>query len=138
MTGNLPPRVTKSTGRDPALSALRPKSARAYKLKMSRATIVILFLLAVPRLADARASGTEMPVRHMLICGNHIRSTGERGCIDEPRPQKEFGKNAKRFLRASVMLGDANAIATAPIIALTDTRSYRSLCRRRSSTDRAV
>jgi hypothetical protein len=57
---------------------------------MSRAVFVILFLLTIPHLAEARASGTETPIRPMLICENHTSSIDARDCIDEPRPQKHF------------------------------------------------
>jgi hypothetical protein len=57
---------------------------------MSRAAFVILFLLTVPHVAEARASGTEAPIRPTLICENHTRSTDARDCIDGPRPQKQF------------------------------------------------
>ena len=57
---------------------------------MSRAAFVIPFLLAIPHLAEARASGRETPVRPMLICESHTRAIDSRDCIDEPRSTKQF------------------------------------------------
>ena len=57
---------------------------------MSGVAFVILFLLTIPHVAEARASGTEAPIRSTLICENHTRSADARGCIDELGPQKQF------------------------------------------------
>jgi len=57
---------------------------------MSRAVLVVLFLLAIPHVAEARASSTETPMRPVLICENHTRFIDARDCIEQPRPQKQF------------------------------------------------
>jgi hypothetical protein len=54
---------------------------------MSRAAFVFLFLLTIPHVAEARASGQETLIRPMLICDNHTRSIDARDCIEQPRPQ---------------------------------------------------
>jgi len=69
----------------------RTKNIRAYKGKMSRAAFVFLFLLTIPHVVEALASGQEAPMRPMLICENHTRSIDAldlRDCIERPKPQK--------------------------------------------------
>ena len=58
---------------------------------MSRAAFVVLFLLTIPRVAEARAPGSETPTRTILICESHTRFTDARDCIEQPGPQKQFG-----------------------------------------------
>src|SRR5258705_11305171 len=57
---------------------------------MSRAVFVVLLLLSIPHVAEARGSGTKTPMRSMLICEDHTRSIDARDCIPQPRPQKQF------------------------------------------------
>jgi hypothetical protein len=40
---------------------------------MSRAAFVFLFLLTIPHVVEALASGQETPIRPALICENHAR-----------------------------------------------------------------
>jgi hypothetical protein len=58
---------------------------------MSHAAFVFLFLLTIPHVVEAQASGQEAPIRPMLICENHTRSIDAldlRHCIERPKPQK--------------------------------------------------
>jgi hypothetical protein len=59
---------------------------------MSHAAFVFLFLLTIPHVVEARASGQEAPIRPMLICKNHTRSIDAldlRDCIERPKPLKQ-------------------------------------------------
>src|SRR6267378_8187819 len=68
----------------------RTKNIRAYKRKMSRSAFMILFLLTIPRVVEARTTGQETLIRPMLICENHTRSVDARDCIEQPRAQKQL------------------------------------------------
>jgi len=60
---------------------------------MSRAAFVFLFLLTIPHVVEARASGQEAPIQPMLICENRTKSIDAldlRDCIERPEPQKRF------------------------------------------------
>jgi hypothetical protein len=58
--------------------------------KMSRAAFVVLFLLTIPHVPDARASGSETATRLVLICEKHTMPNDARDYIEQPRPQKQF------------------------------------------------
>jgi hypothetical protein len=58
---------------------------------MSRAAFVFLFLLTIPHVVEALASGQEAPMRPMLICENHTKSIDAldlRDYVERPKPQK--------------------------------------------------
>src|SRR5882724_8871398 len=58
---------------------------------MSRAAFMVLFLLTIPHVAEARAAGRGTATRPVPICENHTRPIDPlhpRDCIERPKPQK--------------------------------------------------
>jgi len=49
---------------------------------MSHAAFAFLFLLTIPHVVEARASGQEAPMRPMLICENHTSRSLQSICKD--------------------------------------------------------
>jgi type II secretory pathway component PulM len=55
-----------------------------------RAAFVVVFLLTIPHVAEARASGSETATRHAPICEKHTSPNDARDYIEQPRSQKQF------------------------------------------------
>jgi hypothetical protein len=58
---------------------------------MRLAALVVLFLLTLPHVAEARATGRETPRRATLICENDVRRADAPGPrCNELKPQQRF------------------------------------------------